>query len=155
MTTAIIYPSSTKWGAGNTRCFICGDRFTYNYDEKTIPAVRAPGACNKGCLSAPSAHRGDCAALGGDLCPMCVAQAGNGIENLRHSVQIRIKSLLGTIGNLLPYLTAEWEIHADIKAASACPDCGSQMLCVPGESATCPGCGLTVGALASREGASQ
>lgn len=82
--TATVCQSSTEWGSGETACFICGRTVSYSLRAgATVPSISSPDLCDRDCTT-PGVHWGDCAALGGDLCPTCNHLAGHADTQLPH-----------------------------------------------------------------------
>ena len=114
MITATLVNSSTRWGTGKTRCFLCGLAVEYtpstNDETGTLPYVTASGLCNKGCDTEPGAHQGDCYALGGDLCDGCEDLVKNDPGTVRARLQMQIASLLDKAGKLNAWMTVDrWD----------------------------------------------
>lgn len=113
MITATLVNSSTRWGTGYTRCYLCGIAVEYtpstNDETGTLPVVTAPDLCNKRCDSKPGAHQGDCYALGGDLCDGCEDLVEKNPAVIRDRLRMQINALLNKAGKLAAWMTVdEW-----------------------------------------------
>ncbi|AQZ67619.1 unnamed protein product [[Actinomadura] parvosata subsp. kistnae] len=115
MIKAILINSSTRWGSGKTRCFLCGIAVDYTPStEDTLPHVTAHDLCNKRCENAPHAHSGTCHALGGDLCDGCEDLVKRkDTAAIAALLRGRIGSLLDESRKLLNWMTvSDWVTRA-------------------------------------------
>jgi hypothetical protein len=105
---AIVRHVSTRWGAGRTRCFLCGSGFDYSVmPDVTIPHVVAELLCNR--TAAPGGHRGDCYALGGDLCPNCEETVRFHPETIPGLLAAQARGLRHKLAKLEAWAVAVWE----------------------------------------------